>query len=119
MNERPEPEEERAETVETKERSVRGTVGEREETEGFLPPQQMERFREQWEEIQTGFVDDPQKAVQKAHGLVSSLTNELNETLTRERGKLESQWNRGEAADTEDLRIALTRYRAFFNRLLR
>ena len=89
------------------------------ETESFLPPDRMEEFRERWDDIQAGFVDDPRNSVQKAHGLVSSLVNELNDVFTRERSGLESQWNRGEDADTENLRVALRRYRAFFNRLLR
>lgn len=89
------------------------------ENDSFLPPDRMEEFRDRWDDIQVGFVDDPRNAVQKAHGLVSSLVNELNEVFTRERSGLESQWNRGEDADTENLRVALRRYRAFFNRLLR
>lgn len=89
------------------------------ESDSFLPPDRMEEFRERWDDVQAGFVDDPRNSVQKAHGLVSSLVNELNEVFTRERSGLESQWNRGEDADTENLRIALRRYRAFFNRLLR
>ena len=35
-----------------------------------------------------------------------------------ERAKLEEQWSRGEEADTEGLRVALRRYRSFFDRLL-
>jgi hypothetical protein len=31
---------------------------------------------------------------------------------------LESQWDRDRDISTEDLRLALTRYRAFFDRLL-
>lgn len=89
------------------------------ESDSFLPPDRMEEFRDRWDDIQVGFVDDPRNAVQKAHGLVSSLVNDLNEVFTRERSGLESQWNRGEEADTENLRVALRRYRAFFNRLLR
>jgi hypothetical protein len=30
-----------------------------------------------------------------------------------------NQWNKGEEASTEDLRVALTRYRSFFQRLLK
>ena len=32
--------------------------------------------------------------------------------------KLEQQWHPGESASTEDLRLALRRYRSFFERLL-
>lgn len=121
-------------SVDVRDRSVRDTVEPRDrdtvesrdrdtaesrENESFLPPDRMEEFRERWDDIQAGFVDDPRNSVQKAHGLVSSLVNDLNEVFTRERSGLESQWNRGEDADTENLRVALRRYRAFFNRLLR
>ena len=110
-------------TVEVRERSVRDTVEpprttEARQSESFLPPDRMEDFRERWDDIQAGFVDDPRNSVQKAHGLVSSLVKELNEVFTHERSGLESQWNRGEQADTENLRVALQRYRVFFNRLL-
>jgi hypothetical protein len=120
MNDRRNPDE----NIDVRERSVRDTVEPRDtvesrDTESFLPPDRMEGFRERWDDIQAVFVDDPRNSVQKAHGLVSSLVNELNEVFTRERSGLESQWNRGEDADTENLRIALRRYRAFFNRLLR
>lgn len=42
----------------------------------------------------------------------------LAEVLAEERQKLERQWDRGENVSTEDLRLALRRYRAFFERLL-
>jgi hypothetical protein len=34
------------------------------------------------------------------------------------RVSLEKQWNSGENISTEDLRVALKRYRSFFDRLL-
>lgn len=103
--------------VDLRERSVRDTVDDTRDS--FLPPDKMEEFRERWDDIQAGFVDDPQTSVQKAHGLVSSLVKDLNDVFARERSGLESRWNRGEEADTENLRVALQRYRAFFNRILR
>jgi hypothetical protein len=42
----------------------------------------------------------------------------LAEVFAEERSKLEQQWVRGEDVSTEDLRIALQRYRSFFQRLL-
>jgi hypothetical protein len=38
--------------------------------------------------------------------------------FSNERERLESQWDRGDDVSTEDLRVALTRYRSFFDRLL-
>ncbi len=106
--------------VETKERSVRGEVTDGDSpADTFLPQDRMEELRARWNDIQAEFVDDPRTAVQQAHGLVTKLVTELTETFSRERSGLESEWNRGEEADTENLRIALKRYRLFFNRLLR
>jgi hypothetical protein len=42
----------------------------------------------------------------------------LAEIFASERSQLESQWDKGDEVSTEDLRIALQRYRSFFGRLL-
>ena len=42
----------------------------------------------------------------------------LAEVFAEERSKLEQQRDRGDNVSTEDLRIALQRYRSFFHRLL-
>jgi hypothetical protein len=42
----------------------------------------------------------------------------LAEVFANERSGLEKQWGRNEQVSTEDLRIALQRYRSFFERLL-
>jgi hypothetical protein len=42
----------------------------------------------------------------------------LAESFAQERERLEAQWGRGEDISTEDLRVALQRYRSFFQRLL-
>jgi hypothetical protein len=76
-------------------------------------------FRSRWEEIQRGFVDEPREAVQKADDLVSDVVDRLTSGFGETRSGLEEQWNKGEEASTEDLRVALTRYRAFFQRLLK
>ena len=85
---------------------------------GFLPMDRISELRARWSDIQTRFVDDPRTSVREAHGMVAEITNELTETFTSERASLESQWNRQEQPDTEALRVALQRYRDFFNRLL-
>ncbi len=77
----------------------------------------MDDLRSRWNDVQAQFVDDPQSAVEKAHNLVAQLVDELTQTFTRERSTLEQQWQGGNV-DTEALRVALQRYRAFFNRLL-
>jgi hypothetical protein len=75
-------------------------------------------FRGRWDEIQASFVDEPRQSVEQADALVSDLVQRLTAGFSETRSGLESQWSQGEEASTEDLRVALTRYRAFFNRLL-
>lgn len=75
-------------------------------------------LRARWDGIQVGFVDEPRKAVQEADALVSATIKRLAEIFADERQKLEQQWDRSENVSTEDLRVALQRYRSFFARLL-
>jgi hypothetical protein len=77
-----------------------------------------DRFRRRWKEIQSRFVDEPRRAVEEGDALVATLMQRLAETFSEERSKLEGQWDREEDASTEDLRVALQRYRSFFDRLL-
>jgi hypothetical protein len=84
----------------------------------LLESTESDRFQGRWREIQTHFVDAPQEAVQDADTLVAELMQHLAETFANERATLEQQWVRGEDVSTEDLRVALTRYRSFFERLL-
>ena len=84
----------------------------------LLPGDEAERFRRRWEDLQTGFVDQPRQTVEEANKLVGALMQQLTAGFSEERSSLESQWDSGEDVSTEDLRVALTRYRSFFNRLL-
>lgn len=84
----------------------------------LFPQEELVGYRTQWESIQTGFVDQPRAAVEHADALVSQLVNRLTEVFTRERSMLEGQWTKGDNVSTEELRVALTRYRSFFHRLL-
>ncbi|HEV7973467.1 hypothetical protein [Amycolatopsis sp.] len=79
--------------------------------------QDVDRFRQDWQAIQIAFVDDPKRAVSEADELVASVIQSLAATFASHKSDLESQWRQGEAA-TEDLRVALRRYRSFFNQLL-
>ncbi len=76
------------------------------------------RFRGQWEGVQAGFVDEPRRSVEQADSLVAELMQQLASSFSEERSRLESQWDSGDDVSTEDLRVALTRYRLFFQRLL-
>jgi hypothetical protein len=84
----------------------------------LFPTSELDGLRTRWQAIQTGFVDEPRKAVQEADGLVASAMKRLAEVFAQERSGLEQQWGRGDSVSTEDLRLALQRYRTFFERLL-
>ena len=53
-----------------------------------------------------------------ADGLVAEMMQRLAKVFADERSKLEEQWSRGDDISTEDLRVALRRYRSFMDRLL-
>ena len=78
----------------------------------------LEGLRARWDDVQASFVDDPRECVQKADGLVADVVDKLVTGFADARSRLEEQWARGEDASTEDLRVALKRYREFFQRLL-
>ena len=84
----------------------------------FSEPEMVD-FRSQWSNLQTGFVDEPRRAVEGADKLVAAVMQRLAEGFANERSNLEKQWDRGDNVSTEDLRVALQRYRSFFDRLLK
>jgi hypothetical protein len=91
---------------------------EEERAETLFPDEEAKDFRGRWTDIQTGFVDEPRRSVEQADALVAEVIKRLADTFAEERSKLEGQWGRGDNVSTEDLRIALRRYRSFFDRLL-
>jgi hypothetical protein len=84
----------------------------------LFPHQEAEQFRGEWQDIQARFVDDPRDAVQSADQLVAEVMRSLATTFTDHKHELEGQWQQGSDVETEDLRLALRRYRSFFNQLL-
>jgi hypothetical protein len=84
----------------------------------LFAPDAAQGFRSQWDEVQIAFVDDPRKAVRDADELVAQVMKSLAETFANERARLESELQQTDKGSTENLRIALQRYRSFFQRLL-
>lgn len=89
-----------------------------ETSEILFAEDELSDLRSRWTEVQSEFVDDPRDCVQKADGLVADVFDKLTSGFSHVRSQLEEQWDRGEEVSTEDLRIALKRYREFFERLL-
>jgi hypothetical protein len=92
-----------------------GEPGPGEQLAPLFQPQTAQSFRSQWDEVQIGFVDDPVSAVRRADELVAQVMKNLAQTFAQERSHLEGEMNEG---DTEHMRMALRRYRSFFQRLL-
>jgi polyhydroxyalkanoate synthesis regulator phasin len=84
----------------------------------LLSLDQSEQLSERWHEIQTSFVDRPQESVEEADALVADLMERITSGFAAERERLEKQWAEGDDVSTEDLRVTLTRYRSFFDKLL-
>lgn len=67
-------------------------------------------LRDEWQQVQGTFVDDPQRAVHEASALVDRTLDEIRVNVGSERPS--------ETMSTEDLRVSFQRYREFFQRLL-
>lgn len=111
---------ERPEDVEARRQPAapRQTAPESERLEPLFPPDTSERYRTRWAEVQSGFVDDPRRAVANGDELVAEVMKSLAESFAHERGRLEEELTRTGEASTETLRLGLRRYRSFFERLL-
>ena len=84
----------------------------------LFPTEEAGELQDRWQEVQASFVDEPRQAVQQADELVAGAIKKLAQTFADERSQLEGQWDRGDQVSTEDLRVALQKYRTFFGRLL-
>lgn len=89
-----------------------------ERPEPLFPSEEIQGYRTRWDAIQTGFVDEPRRAVEEADNLVADVMQRLARVFADERSGLEHQWSQGDQVSTEELRLALRHYRSFFERLL-
>ncbi|MET9658267.1 hypothetical protein [Streptomyces sp. NPDC006510] len=103
---------------ETRQAPAPAAAGEEGDGNAPLLGEEQEGFRSRWQRIQGNFVDDPREAVSAADTLVAEVMQALARTFSDHKQGLEGQWQRGEEVPTEELRVALQRYRSFFNRLL-
>jgi hypothetical protein len=102
-----------------------------------LPPERRDAFAADWKEVQARFVDDPQRAIALADGLLAEVMKARGypvhdfeqraadisvdhpEVVANYRAAHDIAVKHGEGeADTEDLRAALIGYRSLFEELL-
>jgi hypothetical protein len=69
-----------------------------------------------WNEIQAMFVDDPHASIERAAGLVDDRVGELIQSVRDRQHSMQSAWQADDAG-TEELRVALQRYRSFWTSL--
>ena len=83
----------------------------------LIPADRAESYNSRWNELKGEFVDEPRGAVRGANVRVGEVLDELEELFRRQRADLEDGLD-SDQTTTEDLRLALGRYRSFFDRLL-
>jgi hypothetical protein len=111
----------RADAAARAETTGRGEAADEHESEALEPlftPDRAESYRNRWISIQSGFVDDPRQAVRSGDELVAQVMANLASTFADERHRMEAQLDETGEGATENLRVALRRYRSFFDRLL-
>ncbi|GAB3212601.1 hypothetical protein ACQEU5_23670 [Marinactinospora thermotolerans] len=84
----------------------------------LFTPEEVDRFRSQWRDVQGDFVDSPRDAVHDADRLVGEIMDSLTAKFSEHKRRLEEQWSSGGEPETEELRVALRRYRTFLDQLL-
>ena len=95
------------------------TSAREEEFVALFENDEAEKFHSRWLNIQSRFVDDPRASVEEADELVADVIKNITRSFADRRISLENQWKSGENnVSTEDLRLAIKRYRSFFDRLL-
>ena len=92
-------------------------AGRSERRERLVPADRAREYTARWDALKGDFVDEPRRAVAQADGLVGELLDEIQRLFTDQRRDLERGLDHDQAT-TEDLRLALRRYRSFFDRLL-
>ena len=97
---------------------IRETMRADERLAALFPQEVANDYRSRWDVVQRGFVDDPRQAVRQGDELVAQVLKNLSESFSNERATLEGQLGKADQASTETLRVALRRYRSFFERLL-
>ena len=84
-----------------------------------FPLSSSDELRGRWDAIQVGFVDDPRASVRSADELVGDVMDRLRTSFDEQRARLHQLADDDSEASTEELRLAVKRYRSFFERLLR
>lgn len=97
--------------------STAGSDTDADSREPLVSTERADSYGSRWDAVKGTFVDEPRRAVAEADALVGELLTEL-ETLFREQRRSIEHGLDTDETSTEDMRLALRRYRSFFDRLL-
>jgi hypothetical protein len=95
-----------------------GKTPEEERNTPLFSEQECKDLFASWDVLQVGFIDEPRQAVEQADHLVAAAMKRTAAVFAEERARLERQLDRGDNVSTENLRVAMRRYRSLFRRLL-
>jgi hypothetical protein len=96
----------------------RVTAGSTRRDTGLIGGDDVERYRNDWRSVQSGFVDDPAASVREADALVGRLFDTIASRIAQQRSALAERRPDESADRTEQLRLALRDYRTMFEQLL-
>lgn len=82
----------------------------------LIDSESLSALRSEWDAIQVLFVDDPRNAVVRADELLVRAFTVISNAIARDRSEIHERWSHD--ATTEDLRIAMQRYRWHLRSLL-
>ncbi len=108
---RPEPVTDELPAQERTSGHAKSVVPQQENRASLFEAQEAERFRMEWREVQSSFVDEPKTAVREADSLLAKMMDELKTRIESHRGDLGN-------GDTEEMRLAMQRYRSLFDQIL-
>lgn len=77
-----------------------------------------DEWRDRWDQVQLGFVDQPLDAVESAGRMVAEVLDEMARAFAARRREIEARWSEADQISTDDLRQVFLRYRELFNRVM-
>jgi hypothetical protein len=91
-----------------------------------LEPAVAQRLRDDWQQVQYDFVDDPHQAAERADAVVVRATRRVAEALLARNAEVRQRWQalgpgsaaRDTGTSTEQLRVVLQQYREVLNRVI-
>jgi len=86
-------------------------------SEPLLTSTSSEAFLDRWSDVQSTFIEDPQRSVTEADALLTEVLTAYQQAVEQRREQISSAWS-GDSSDTEKMRLALLDYRDVITTML-